>query len=144
MSVDQRDLESAKALVRHYSLTGLKLTWQAEYALAVSRALLAAAQDRAEVVEADRIMAKSNDEIMADALAEFGSAEAVSAEAERIRSMMLKTVADHMAPTPDPVVMRDYIDRLTRFFIDRPEWVALAEEARGYIGALSPRGERDG
>ena len=48
-------------------------------------------------------------------------------------------------PTPDPAVMRDYIDRLTRFYIDNSAWVALAEEARGYIGALDRRspGERE-
>ncbi len=42
-------------------------------------------------------------------------------------------------PTPDPAVMRDYIDRLTRFYMDNPAWVALAEEARGYIGTLEPK-----
>lgn len=34
------------------------------------------------------------------------------------------------------VAMRDYIDKLTRFWFGNLEWVRLAEEARGYIGAL--------
>ncbi len=39
-------------------------------------------------------------------------------------------------PTPDPATMRDYIDKLTRFYFENPEWVKLCEEARGYIGAI--------
>jgi hypothetical protein len=38
-------------------------------------------------------------------------------------------------PTPDPAALIDYIDKLTRFYMANPEWVRLAEEARGYIGA---------
>lgn len=45
-------------------------------------------------------------------------------------------VARAVPPTPDSAVMRDYIDKLTRFYIANAKWVALAEEARGYIGAL--------
>lgn len=32
--------------------------------------------------------------------------------------------------------MRDYILRMSAFFMDNPAWTALAEEARGYVGAL--------
>ncbi len=35
--------------------------------------------------------------------------------------------------------LRDYIDRLTRFYIENSAWVALCEEARGYIGVLAER-----
>lgn len=41
-------------------------------------------------------------------------------------------------PTPDPAVMRDYILRMSAYFMGNPGWAALAEEARGYVGALKP------
>lgn len=44
-------------------------------------------------------------------------------------------------PTPDPAVMRDYIIKLTRYYVEAPGWFELAEEARGYVAALSPKRE---
>ena len=103
------------------------------------------AEVQAALAEADRIMARSNAEIHAEALAEFGSEEAISAAAEDIRAKLLAAAARVPAqvPTPDPAVLIDYIDRLTRFFIDRPEWIALAEEARNYIGRTIAMAEKE-
>lgn len=45
------------------------------------------------------------------------------------------------SPTPAPDVMRDYIIKLTAFLVDNPDFARLAEEARGYVGALSNDGK---
>ena len=45
------------------------------------------------------------------------------------------------SPTPHPEVMRDYIIKLTAFWIDNPDFTRLAAEARGYVGALSDDGK---
>ncbi len=44
-----------------------------------------------------------------------------------------------LLPTPDPETMRDYIDKLTRFWFENVEWLRLCEEARGYIAAWNRR-----
>lgn len=88
------------------------------------------------------ILAMTDEECRAVGIAEFGSEDAWHAAMAELKFKMLTAADAHVAakaPTPDPAVMRDYIERLTRFFIDRPEWVTLAEEARGYIAALAPQ-----
>ncbi len=96
--------------------------------------------DACLAAEIDRILAMTPEECLAAGIAEYGSEEAWRSAMAAMKAKMLATVDAHIAahaPTPDPAVMRDYIERLTRFFIDRPEWITLAEEARGYIGALT-------
>lgn len=54
----------------------------------------------------------------------------------RLRDRMLVSAGGRPAekPTPDPAVLIDYIDKLTRSYVAYPKWVELREEARGYIG----------
>jgi hypothetical protein len=99
-----------------------------------------------EPVEIEDILAMTDEECLAAGIAEYGSEEAWRAAMAALKAKMLATVDAHMAaqkPTPDPAVMANYIDKLTRFFIDNTEWVRLSEEARGYIGALEPHSASD-
>ncbi len=83
----------------------------------------------------ERILAMTDEECLAAGIAEYGSEEAWRAAMAALKHKMLQAAG--LMPMPDPLVMRAYIDRLTRFYIDNPAWVALCEEARGYIGALA-------
>lgn len=82
--------------------------------------------------ELARIEAMTDEDCRLAGIAEYGSEEAWRAAMAMLKAKLLACIK----PTPDPAVMRDYIDRLTRFYIDNAEWVRLANEARGYIGAL--------
>ena len=90
-------------------------------------------------LEIERIFHMTDEECREVGIAEYGSEEAWRAAMDRLRDRMLVSAGGRPAekPTPDPAVLVEYIDKLTRFYMANPLWIALCEEARGYVGALA-------